>query len=122
VNVADVAASAAEVLDRDGWCKNTVGAEPGMAHCLGGALNIAAWGSTTWHAREEDGVTLYQAVAEVIGEQWPELGARMKLGYPGGQRPGDWWGGWIIAWNDGPATREDVDMVLGKLAAKGSRL
>jgi hypothetical protein len=47
VSIREIATEALGLLETDGWVKGALGG-PGERHCIGGALNLAMYGSEFW--------------------------------------------------------------------------
>ena len=119
-NYAVIAATAQEILSRDGWNKGylivlpseTYTGAPLNSHCLGGALNIAMTGDWHWKYGDQDAGALYAETARIIRERFP---ARVTVfDHPGILDMN------VIAMfnNHRDTTREEVASVLNSLGEK----
>jgi hypothetical protein len=111
IDVAETAAKALAILDRDGWNKGATSLSPGSSepyrvgsHCLGGAWNLAATGRAGW----SHDTSIYLPVTDVILAQYPDLTWLTRKDPPR----------MIICLNDmDQTTEDDVRAILEKLAA-----
>jgi hypothetical protein len=123
---AEIALKALEILQRDGWCKGATDwsvqdarrSAPESApvfrlgsHCIGGALGLALHNQPDWIDTED----WAPAVLAKLRELFPDdiAGLEREILCLGAQRSG----AIVAAWNDGPATIDQVVQVLEKLAA-----